>query len=158
MWLTWKPRVTTSISAGGELCTSFPTVCTTSLPTKTHPLWVPHWVSLHSNRAHRSNVLRNGVGSTPEISRSSYRRCSSSAIDFRWLILIINPCEKCQRRYIVAYAMAPYSSHWEKDLSQNKFIKRYKGSNFIAKEFKKLFLCLTFCFYAGWCRDSVYTW
>ena len=69
---------------------------------------------------------------------------------------VFNPFS-AERRYIVAYAMAPYSSHCEKALSQNKFIKRYKGSNFIAKEFKKLFLCLTFCFYAGWCRDSVYT-
>ena len=55
-----------------------------------------------------------------------------------------------ERRYIVAYAMAPYSSHCEKALSQNKFIKRYKGSNFIAKEFKKLFLGLTFCYILCW--------
>ena len=52
--------------------------------------------------------------------------------------------------------MAPYSSHCERALSRNKFIKRCKGSDFIAEEFKKLFLRLTFCFYAGWCRDSVY--
>ena len=66
-------------------------------------------------------------------------------------------CEKCQRRCIVAYAMAPYSSHCEKALSRNKFIKRYKGSNFIAREFKKLFLCLTFCFYAGCGAETLYT-
>lgn len=68
-------------------------------------------------------------------------------------IVVSNSCEKCQQRYIVAYAMTPYYSHRERTSSQNKFIKRYKWLNFFVEalcemfhKLKKLFMGLTFCY------------
>ena len=68
-------------------------------------------------------------------------------------IVVSNTCEKGQRRYIVAYATAPYYSHRETTLSRNKFVKRYKWLNFSVEalremfhKLKKLLMGLTFCY------------
>lgn len=51
----------------------------------------------------------------------------------------INPFS-AERRYIVAHALEPYYTHYERSVSQNNFIKRYKWFKFVVTQLKKFAL------------------